>query len=387
MKEQETIENITYIGVNDKTLDLFESQYKIPNGVSYNSYLIQDEKIAIMDTVDKRAVEEWMKKIEEVSNQQQVDYLVISHLEPDHSAGIELLAKKYPNMEIVLSPKAAEMLPQFTSQNLSHQIRIVKEGEILELGVHQLQFIMAPMVHWPEVMFTYEKTQKLLFSADAFGKFGTLEVQEDWEEEARRYYFNIVGKYGMQVQAVLKKVANLPIDKICPLHGPMLTQNLGYYIEKYRQWSSYEKEEAGILIAYNSIHGNTAKAVEKLVELCKENQVEKVVIYDLARADMSKVVADAFRFDKLILATPTYDAGLFPMTEDFLRQLKHKNYQNRTVGIIENGSWAPMAAKQIQELLKEMKEITILNPIVTIKTKMQEETIQKMQELVKAIAN
>ena len=378
---------IKYVGVNDKTLDLFESQYKIPNGVSYNSYIIEDEKVALMDTVDKRAVSEWIKNIETILKDKKADYLIISHLEPDHSAGIELIAEKYPNMKIVLSQKAQVMLPQFVSKNLSDRCMIVKEGEILDLGHHKLQFIMAPMVHWPEVMFTYEQTEKVLFSADGFGKFGALDVEEDWDCEARRYYFNIVGKYGAQVQAVLKKAAVLQIQMICPLHGPILKENLGYYIDRYNIWSSYKPEEKGILVAYNSIHGNTAKAVEKLVEMLKEQHVEKVVISDLARADMSEVVEDAFRYDRLIIAAPTYDAGLFPTTEEFLNHLQHKNYQNRTIGIIENGSWAPMAAKCVQNKLKDMKNITICEPIVTIKTSMNEETIEKMQELAKMIAN
>ncbi len=377
---------IEYVGVSDKTLDLFESQYKIPNGISYNSYIIQDEKIAIMDTVDKRVVNEWIQNIEQTLKQKQASYLVVSHLEPDHSAGIEQLAKKYPNMQIVLSPKAQNMLPQFVSSDLINRCMIVKEGEILDLGTHKLQFIMAPMVHWPEVMFTYEQTQKVLFSADGFGKFGTIDAKEDWLEEARRYYINIVGKYGTQVQAVLKKVENLPIEIICPLHGTILKENLGYYIEKYNQWSSYIPEETGILIAYNSIHGNTQKAVEKLVEMLKQNQVKNIQVSDLARKDMSQVVADAFQYDRLIIAAPTYDAGLFPMTEDFIRHLKHKNYQNRNIGIIENGSWAPMAAKCIQDIIKNMKNLTICEPVITIKTKMEEETIEKMQELAKTMA-
>ena len=378
---------IKYVGVNDKTLDLFESQYKIPNGVSYNSYIIEDEKIAIMDTVDKRAVSEWIKNIEAVLGEKQASYLIVSHLEPDHSAGIELIVGKYPNMKIVLSQRAEAMLPQFISKNLSDKCMSVKEGETLDLGNHKLQFVMAPMVHWPEVMFTYEQTEKILFSADGFGKFGALDVEEDWTCEARRYYFNIVGKYGAQVQAVLKKVATLPVNMICPLHGPILKENLGYYIDRYNIWSSYKPEEKGVLVAYNSIHGNTAKAVEKLAEMLRENHVEKVVTRDLSREDMSEVVEDAFRYDRLMIVAPTYDAGLFPATENFLRQLQHKNYQNRTVGIIENGSWAPMAAKCVQDILNGMKDITVCEPIVTIKTSMNQDTVEKMQELVKHIAN
>lgn len=378
---------IKYVGVNDKTLDLFESQYKIPNGVSYNSYIIEDEKIAIMDTVDKRAVSEWIKNIEAVLGEKEASYLIVSHLEPDHSAGIELIVEKYPNMKIVLSQRAEAMLSQFISKNLSDKCISVKEREILDLGNHKLQFVMAPMVHWPEVMFTYEQTEKVLFSADGFGKFGVLDVEEDWACEARRYYFNIVGKYGAQVQAVLKKVATLPVNMICPLHGPILKENLGYYIDRYNIWSSYKPEEKGVLVAYNSIHGNTAKAVEKLAEMLREKHVEKVVTRDLSREDMSEVVEDAFRYDRLMIVAPTYDAGLFPATENFLRQLQHKNYQNRTVGIIENGSWAPMAAKCVQDILNGMKDITVCEPIITIKTSMNQDTVEKMRELVKNIAN
>ena len=378
-------EKIKYVGVNDKTLDLFESQYIIPNGISYNSYIIEDEKIAIIDTVDKRAVSEWIKNIENVLNEKEIDYLVVSHLEPDHSAGIELLTEKYQNMKIILSKKAADMLPQFINSDLSDRCIIVQEGEIINLGEHELQFMMAPMVHWPEVMFTYEKKEKVLFSADGFGKFGALDVDEDWACEARRYYFNIVGKYGMQVQAVLKKAANLDINIICPLHGPILKENLEYYIGKYNTWSSYEPEDKGILIAYNSIHGNTEKAVELLAEILRENKHLKVVVSDLARDDMAEVIEDAFRYDRLVIATPTYDAGLFPATEDFLRHLKSKNYQNRKVGIVENGSWAPMAAKFVQDILKDMKNITICEPIVTIKTSLSEESKEQIKELAESI--
>ncbi len=374
-------EKIKYIGVNDKTLDLFESQYIIPNGVSYNSYIIEDEKIAIMDTVDKRAVSEWIKNIEKTLQEKVPAYLVVSHLEPDHSAGISILTEKYPEMKIVLSKKATDMLPQFIEKDLSERYIIVTEGEILDLGNHKLQFIMAPMVHWPEVMVTYEQTEKILFSADGFGKFGTLDVEEDWECEARRYYFNIVGKYGMQVQSLLKKASSLDIKIICPLHGQILKENLEYYIEKYNIWSSYKPEEKGILVAYNSIHGNTEKAVEKMVEILKENTNEKIVLSDLAREDMAEVIEDAFKYDKMIIASPTYDAGLFPDTEKFLRSLKNKNYQNRKVGLIENGSWAPTAAKQMKDILQEMKNISICEQTVTIKTSMKNENIESMKKL------
>ena len=376
---------VKYIGVDDRTLDLFESQYIIPNGVSYNSYIIEDEKTTIMDTVDKRAVKEWIENMEKVLGNKEPEYLVISHLEPDHSAGIGIIADKFPNMKIILSERAANMLPQFLDKDLTERLVIVKEGDSVDLGEHKLNFVMAPMVHWPEVMFTYESTEKILFSADGFGKFGALDADEDWACEARRYYFNIVGKYGSQVQLVLKKAAGLDIEKICPLHGPILTENLGYYINKYDIWSSYTPEDEGVLIAYNSIHGNTRKAVEKLEEMLKENGVEKVVASDLSRDDMAEVIEDAFRYDRMIIATPTYDAGLFPTTEKFLRHLKHKNYQNRKVGIIENGSWAPMAGKLVKEILGEMKDITIYEPMVTIKTSMKENTIEQMKELVEEV--
>ncbi len=374
-------DKIKYIGVNDKTLDLFESQYIIPNGVSYNSYIIEDEKTTIMDTVDKRAVSEWINNMEKELGETEPAYLVVSHLEPDHSAGINILVEKYPKMKIILSKKAADMLPQFINKDLSEKLIIVKEGDEISLGEHKLTFVMAPMVHWPEVMFTYEQTEKVLFSADGFGKFGALDVEEDWACEARRYYFNIVGKYGMQVQAVLKKAANLEIKTICPLHGPILTENLEYYINKYDIWSSYKPEDEGVLIAYNSIHGNTGKAVEKLAEILRQKGVENVVVSDLSRSDMAEVIEDAFRYDKMIIASPTYDAGLFPTTEKFLRHLKAKNYQNRKVGLIENGSWAPMAGKHMKDILKDMKDISICEPMVTIKTTMNDETVSKIEEL------
>ena len=378
---------IEYIGVNDKTLDLFESQYNLPNGVSYNSYILKDKKTVVMDTVDKRVTNEWLENIETTLNKKNIDYLVISHLEPDHSANIQLLAQKYPEMKIILNQKAESMMKQFFDLDLSNRYVIVKEGDIIDTGEHKLQFFMAPMVHWPEVMVTYEQTEKILFSADGFGKFGTLDTEEDWINEARRYYFNIVGKYGTQVQQLLKKVVGLDIKMICPLHGPILKENLNYYINKYDTWSSYKPENEGILVAYNSIHGNTRKAVEELEKMLKENGVKKVVVSDLSRNDMSETIANAFRYDKLIIASPTYDAGLFPSTEKFLRNLKHKNYQNRRIGIIENGSWAPMAAKCMNDIIKEMKNIEICNTTVTIKTRMNDESKKKMKELVKELLN
>ena len=378
---------IEYIGVNDKTLDLFESQYIIPNGVSYNSYIIKDEKNVVMDTVDKKATNEWLENIETSLNEENIDYLVISHLEPDHSANIQLIAEKYPNMKIILNQRTESMMKQFFDMDLSSRYIIVKEGDIIDIGEHKLQFFMAPMVHWPEVMMTYEQTEKILFSADGFGKFGTLDTEEDWTCEARRYYFNIVGKYGAQVQQLLKKVSKLDIKMICPLHGPILKENLSYYINKYDIWSSYKPEDDGVLVAYNSIHGNTRKAVENLEEMLKENGAKKVVVSDLSREDMAEVIEDAFRYDKLIIASPTYDAGLFPATEKFLRHLKHKNYQSRKIGIIENGSWAPMAAKLMKDIISDMKDIKVCDTVVTIKTRLNDETKQKMEDLVKEILN
>ena len=378
-------DTVEYVGVNDRTIDLFESQYIVPNGVSYNSYIIKDEKKVIMDTVDRRATNEWIENIESCLEGATADYLVISHLEPDHSANIQLLAEKYPKMKIILNAKAADMMKQFFDTDLSERYVIVKEGEIIDLGKHKLQFFMAPMVHWPEVMVTYEQTEKILFTADGFGKFGTLDTEEEWACEARRYYFNIVGKYGAQVQLLLKKVANLDVSMICPLHGPILKENLEYYINKYDVWSSYKPEDKGVLIAYNSIHGNTGKAIETLEEILKENGEENVIVSDLARSDIAEVIEDAFRYDKLIIATPTYDAGLFPTTELFLRDLAHKNYQNRKVGIIENGSWAPMAAKCIREILANLKNIEICDKVVTIKTRMNEQNKEQMKDLVKEI--
>ncbi len=373
--------NIKYVGVNDKTLDLFESQYVIPNGISYNSYILQDDKTVIMDTVDKRKVNKWIENIEKVLGNREPDFLVISHLEPDHSAGIGVIAEKYSKMKIVLSKRAKDMIAQFATQDLSSRLMVVNEGDTLELGHHRLQFFMAPMVHWPEVMFTYEQTEKILFSADAFGKFGALDIDEDWACEARRYYFNIVGKYGMQVQGILKRVSTLDIKTICPLHGPILKNNIEYYINKYNIWSSYQPEEKGVLIVYNSIHGNTKKAVEKMEKLLKQRNAQKIVVSDLSRSDMAETIEDAFRYDKMIIAAPTYDAGLFPTTETFLRILKHKNFQNRKIGIIENGSWAPMAAKCILDIIRDMKDIQICDEIITIKTTMNNETIEKMQKL------
>lgn len=376
---------VQYIGVDDKTIDLFESQYVVPNGVSYNSYLITDDKVAVMDTVDKRATEEWFANLEKALAGRLPDYLVVSHLEPDHAGNIASFAEKYPAAQIVLTTKAQSMLPQFFDMDLQGRCMAVKEGDELSLGAHTLTFVMAPMVHWPEVMVVYEKTEKILFSADGFGKFGALDTEEDWACEARRYYFNIVGKYGMQVQALLKKAAALDIQMICPLHGPILKENLGYYIDKYQTWSSYAPEDAGILIAYASIHGNTGAAAERLAEMLREMGAPKVVVSDLAREDMAEVIEDAFRYDRLVVAAATYDAGVFPCMESFLAHLKSKNYQKRTVGLVENGSWAPMAGKIMREALESMKELTVLEPVVTIKSTLNEESEAQLHQLAEAL--
>ena len=372
MYDMKISDSVVYIGVNDKTIDLFESQYKVPNGVSYNSYVILDEKVAVMDTVDKRATEQWMENLSQALNGRSVDYLVVSHLEPDHASNVQKLAELYPDMKIVGNAKIFSMLPQFFSMDLSDRSVVVKEGDTLSLGSHTLQFFMAPMVHWPEVMVEYEQSEKILFSADGFGKFGALDVEEDWTDEARRYFINIVGKYGTQVQNLLKKAATLDIQTICPLHGPVLKENLGYYIEKYLTWSSYEPEEEGVVIAYASIHGNTAKAAEKMAEILKEKGAKAVCCFDLARDDMAEAVAEAFRYDKLVIMSPTYDGALFPCMEDFLYHLKVKTYKKRTVGIVENGSWAPMAGKLMKAYLEAMKDVQICEPVVSIKSVMSD---------------
>lgn len=360
---------IKYIGVDDTTIDLFESQYVVPNGVSYNSYVILDEKTAVMDTVDQRKSEEWFSNLTSTLAGRTVDYLIISHLEPDHSANIQRLAEAYPAARLVLSAKAKAMLPQFfTIANLEERCMVVAEGDELDLGSHKLKFFMAPMVHWPEVMVEYEVTEKVLFSADGFGKFGALCADEDWACEARRYYFNIVGKYGAPVQALLKKAATLDIQTICPLHGPILKENLSYYIGKYMTWSSYEPEDDGVLVACASIHGNTRQAALKMVDILKEKGAAKVAFTDLSRDDMAEAIEDAFRYSKLVLAGATYDGGVFPPMEDFLNRLSHKAYQKRTVGIIENGSWAPVAAKSMRAILDTMKDIIVCEHTVTIKS-------------------
>ena len=381
MKDIKITDSILYVGVDDKTIDLFESQYVVPNGVSYNSYVIMDEKVTVMDTVDARKTAEWLSNLEEALAGREVDYLVVSHMEPDHASNIGILAEKYPNMKVVGNAKTFAMIPQFFDVDLSERSIAVKEGDTLSLGEHTLQFFMAPMVHWPEVMVAYERSEKVLFSADGFGKFGALDADEAWTCEARRYYFNIVGKYGAQVQALLKKAATLDIQMICPLHGPILKEDLGYYIGKYDIWSKYEPEDEGVFIAYASIHGNTAKAAKELAKMLEEKGAKRVAIADLARDDMAEAVEDAFRHDRLVVASSTYDGGLFPCMEDFLLHLKAKNFQKRTVGLMENGSWAPMAGKKMREILEGMKEITILEPVVTIKSTVKEDTLKVMEEL------
>ena len=385
MQKKTITDTVKYVGVDDKTIDLFESQYVVPNGVSYNSYVILDDKVAVMDSVDLRAGTEWFSNLDEVLEGREPDYLVVNHLEPDHSGNIQNFMEKYPKAQLVLSVKAQSMLPQFFEMDMQERCMAVKEGDELNLGSHTLTFVMAPMVHWPEVMVTYEKNEQILFSADGFGKFGALDTEEDWACEARRYYFNIVGKYGMQVQALLKKAAALDIRIICPLHGPVLTDNLSYYIDKYNTWSSYMPEDQGILIACASIHGNTMKAAEKLAEMLRAKGAPKVVVADLAREDMAEVIEDAFRYDKMVLAAATYDAGIFPCMESFLLHLKSKNYQKRTVGIIENGSWAPMAGKIMKEILTGMKEIAVLEPVVTIKSTLNTDSTAALETLCEAL--
>lgn len=376
---------IKYIGVDDKDIDLFESQYIVPNGISYNSYVILDEKICVLDTVDKRKTDEWFANLENVLDGKAPDYLVINHLEPDHASNIKALADKYPDMKLVGNAKTFNMLPQFFDIDLTDRTVTVKEGDTLSLGEHTLSFYMAPMVHWPEVMVTYESKEKVLFSADAFGKFGTLDTEEDWACEARRYYFNICGKYGVQVQALLKKAAKLDIEKICPLHGPILTENLGYYINLYDIWSKYEPEVDGIFIAYCSIHGNTEKAALKLYDILKEKTNKKIAISDLSRSDMAENIEDAFKYSTLVVAAPSYDGGVFPIMNDFLHHLKIKGYKNRKVAMIENGSWAPCAIKSMQPYFEEMKGIEVSDAKVTIRSTMTAENEVQLAALADSI--
>lgn len=388
MSEIKITDSIKYIGADDTTLDLFESQYVVPEGISYNSYVILDDKVAVMDTIDARKTDEWFDNLENALDGRAVDYIVVSHLEPDHAANIKATADKYADAKLVMSAKAKAMLPQFFDINgLEERCVTVAEGDELKLGKHTLKFIMAPMVHWPEVMLEYETTEKILFSADAFGKFGALSLteDEDWACEARRYYFNIVGKYGAPVQTLLKKAAGLDINMICPLHGPVLKDNLSFYIDKYNVWSSYAPEDDGVLVACASIHGNTKKAAEKMAELLKEAGIEKVAFTDLTRDDMAEAVEDAFRYSRLIVAAASYDGGVFPPMEDFINRLSHKAYQNRKVGIIENGSWAPTAGKWMKTAFEGMKNITLCEKSVTIKSVAKEADVEAMRELAEEI--
>ncbi|MBQ2590811.1 MAG: FprA family A-type flavoprotein [Paludibacteraceae bacterium] len=382
----EITKDIKYIGVDDADLDLFESQYIVPNGMAYNSYVIMDEKIAVMDTADHRKGKEWLSNLQNALGGRKPDYLVAQHMEPDHAGEIVNLISLYPDIQIVTSAIAAKMLPQFFDGiDFASRTKVVKEGDELVLGSHTLKFFGAPMVHWPEVIVTYDTKDKVLFSADAFGKFGTLDTDEDWACEARRYYFNICGKYGTQVQALLKKAAALDIQTICPLHGPILKENLSYYLGLYDTWSKYGVETEGVFVAYASIHGGTAEAAQKLAEILKAKGAPKVAISDLSRDDMAEAIEDAFRYGKLIVAAPTYDAGIFPPMHDFLHHLQIKAYQKRKVGIIENGSWAPTAGKLMAAMLEQMKEVEIVQPVVTIKSRMKEANIAELEALADAI--
>ena len=386
MKNNQLCENIYYIGVDDKDIDLFEGQYVVPDGLSYNSYVIMDEKIAVMDTVDLRKCDEWENNLEKVLAGKEPDYLVVLHMEPDHAGSIEKFLNKYKSAKVVANARTFQMMPQFFENlDLTNRQVVVAEGDELSLGQHALTFVLAPMVHWPEVMFAYEKKEKILFSADAFGKFGALDVEDEWDCEARRYYLNIVGKYGAQVQNVLKKAATLDIQKIFPLHGPMLTENLGYYINKYDIWSSYRPEDEGVFIAYTSIYGNTKNAAEKLKDILEAKGAPKVAICDLARSDMAEALEDAFRYDRLVLASPTYDGGVFPYMETFINRLKSKNFQNRKVGFIENGSWAPMAAKKMMEEMSSLKNMSLIEDKVTIKSAVKKSDVAQLEKLADAL--
>lgn len=374
-------EDIYYAGVNDHQIDLFEGQFAVPNGMAYNSYVIMDEKIAVMDTVDVNFGEEWLANVAEILGDRKPDYLVVQHMEPDHSANITKFVETYPEAKVVGNAKTFQMIENFFGLDLADKQEVVTNNGTLSLGSHELTFVFAPMVHWPEVMVTYDSKDKILFSADGFGKFGALDVEEDWACEARRYYFGIVGKYGAQVQALLKKAATLDIEKICPLHGPILTENLGYYLDLYQTWSSYGVETEGVMIAYASVYGNTKKAAELLGEELKANGCPRVVVADLAREDMAECIEDAFRHGKLVLATITYNGGVFPFMQTFIDGLKERNFQNRTVGIIENGSWAPVAAKNIKSMMEGCKNLTWTETSVTIKSGVKEETKAQIKAL------
>ena len=374
-------EDIIYIGVNDKEIDLFEGQYKVPNGMAYNSYLILDEKVAILDSVEIKFKDEWLNNIKRVLKGRKVDYLIVQHMEPDHSSNIVSLIKEYKDVKIVSNVKSFMMMQNYFKDDFKENRIIVNEGDTLSLGKHTLRFIMAPFVHWPEVMVTYDEDSKVLFSADGFGKFGTLDINEDWACEARRYYFGIIGKYGVQVQSLLKKISLLDIEGIYPLHGPILKENLDYYINLYNIWSSYEYEEEGVVIAYTSVYGNTLKAVLKLKDLLLEKGYKKVVIHDLARCDMHETIEDAFRYNKLVLATTTYNADIFPFMKTFIEHLLERNYQNRIVAFIENGSWAPLANKIMKEMFSKRKNITYLDTSISIKSSLSSDNLNELNKL------
>ena len=384
-------DSVRYIGVNDHKTDLFEGQYPVSKGMSYNSYVILDEKIGVMDTVDEGFTGEWLENLERELHGRKPDYLIVQHMEPDHSGGIPLFLRKYPNAKVVAAAKTFEMIKQFLygeedgallQEKIAERSIKAENGGTLPLGSHTLQFLFAPMVHWPEVMMTYEQTEKLFFSADAFGKFGALDTEEPWADEARRYYIGIVGKYGVQVQNVLKKAAELDIVAICPLHGPILQENLGYYLDLYQKWSSYTPESQGIAVFYASIYGHTKKAALFLAEELKKRNAGEVVVYDLARTDLSQAVSEAFRYDKLVLACSTYNGGIFPFMEDFIRRLLERNFQNRRIGLIENGSWAPMAAKVIKGMFEKSKNITFTDTTVTITSAMKEQDKEQMEKMI-----
>lgn len=378
--------DIIYVGVNDFEVDLFEGQYKVPNGMCYNSYVVMDEKVTVFDTVDANFNDKWLENVDKALNNRKPDYLVVQHMEPDHSANIFNFAKKYPDALIVANAKTFVMMKQFFGTEFEDRRVVVKDGESLNTGKHTFTFVFAPMVHWPEVMVTYDSFDKVLFSADGFGKFGSFDAKEQWVDEARRYFIGIVGKYGMQVQNLLKKAATLDIQIICPLHGPILTENLGYYLDLYNTWSSYSVEEEGIVLAYTSVYGNTKKAVELLANNLKELG-EKVTVYDLARCDMSQAVADAFRYGKLVLATLTYNGDVFPFMRDFIAHLTERNYQNRTIGLIENGSWAATAAKVMKTKFEKSKNIKFTDTVVTIKSAVNDDTIKDIKKLAEEIHN
>ena len=390
MNKYDISEAVRYIGVNDYDIDLFESQYEVPEGMAYNSYVIFDEKIAVMDTADRRKTAEWLDNLEKTLDGKKPDYVVISHMEPDHTGSLMALIEKYPDIIPVGNAKTFQLMGQFFEiGDLAGRAVTVKEGDTLSLGSHTLKFIFAPMVHWPEVMFSYEESEKLLFSADAFGKFGTLDAKDDdgWACEERSYYFNIVGKYGMQVQNVLKKLAGTEVKAILPLHGPALTENLEYYLGIYNTWSSYQPEDKGVLVAYASIHGNTRQAAEELGEMLTKKGAPKVVVSDLAREDIAEVIEDAFRYDKMILMAPSYDAGVFPIMEEFLCHLRDKAYQNRKVAMVENGSWAPSAARVMKTYVEKFKNVELVGETVTIRSSLKPDTREALEKLADAVIN